>query len=263
MSSNIYLYVPCNGTKYYTNSSVSSSSFVIKGDTQLDSHSYNNRIYTTFNNRALIITNDSSNGLSWDYTLEWWQRNAVWDNTAHCSTLLSSGDDRNKLQVHNPSSFGSIDLLKFENVFNISGGFDLKDDNITIDNNKWTHIAYVLNMTNGKAYFFINGTPIKSTTFSGQSSTNMYMVCVGAKSSNINSVSEYFGGDLSDVILTNGVKYQENVSFIPPFSSPDTTDLIPYGTESYTRPSIYYVSIQGPGKTNVVKKNNKIYLVGE
>lgn len=256
----IYLYVPCNGTRYYTNSNVVSSTFAIYGDTSLPSNKSDGRIYTTYSGKALIIKNDTNSRLSWDYTLEWWQRNAS-SVSLNNSMMISAGSDNPKLQLHDRVS-GST-LLKFENKFG-SGistyNYEPAGTVAMVDNLSWTHIAYVLDSTHCKAYCFINGVPQASGTFTAHSADQLYMLCVGGKSSSLTYAEEFFEGDLSDVILYNGVKYQENETFTPPTNSPDTTGLIMYGTE-YLRDK-YYAFINN-NKLEGMSENNKIYLMKE
>ena len=109
----IYLYVPCNGTRYYTNPNVTSSEFVIYGDTQLDSYKSNDRIYTNYTNRALIIKNNSNNPMSWDYTVEWWQRNSQ-ATSAAAVMMLSAARDNVKLQLQDRMNGSNLNLT-FEN----------------------------------------------------------------------------------------------------------------------------------------------------
>lgn len=254
----IYLYVPCNGTKYYTSPNVASSTFAIYGDTSLPSRKSDGRIYTNYTGKALIIQNDINSRLSWDYTLEWWQRNASSVSTNN-SMMISAGSDNPKLQLHDRVS-GST-LLKFENKFG-SGtstyNYEPAGTVAMVDNLSWTHIAYVLDSTNCKAYCFINGVPQASGTFTAHSADQLYMLCVGGKSSSLTSASEFFEGDLSDVILYNGVKYQENHGFTPPTSAPDTTGLIAYGQESYVAiPKVQLFSENGQLKIHKFGRGGK------
>lgn len=261
---NIYLYVPCNGTQYFTSANISSSSFVIYNDTNLDSYKYGDFVYTTFANRALIITNNSSDGLPLDYTVEWWQRNASTTGSAAASMMFSNGTDDTKLQLqdkYNTSS--SAVTFTFENALN--GTRKNLSNSVSVINSDWTHFAYVFSLTNQVCYYFTNGTYTAANSFSYTDSVpNMYMFCIGGKSSSTTYASEFFTGDISDVIITDGIKYAENTSFTPP-SSPDTTGLIAYGSPSYIPipDGTPHVITQGPGRLNGVWRNNKLYLIGQ
>lgn len=259
----IYLYVPCNGTRYYTSPDVTSSEFVVYGNTQLDSHKSYARIYTNYTDKALIIKNNSNNSMSWDYTVEWWQRKSQ-ATSAAAVMMLSAERDNVKLQLQDRMDDGDLNLT-FENRTQEEYDIGNLSDTISdFNNEEWTHFAYVFNSTLERAYYFINGIFKKAIDISFPDNTpqySMYMLCVGAKSSDLTYASEFFNGDISDVVVYNGIKYQEEETFIPPVKSPDTTGLIAYGIPSYTDLTIkkYYASKENE-KFNLVKMGSKKYL---
>lgn len=259
----IYLYVPCNGTRYYTANDVDNSTHTIYGDTELDSYQDGNRIYTEFNNRALFIENDSATGIDGSYTLEWWQKDAGTTSSNNLLTI-SNFNDSNKLQLHNyfNSNNSSLKLRFEEQPISYYALHTIEP----FDNTTWTHFAYVLDYDNHKYYYFKDGVYQSKEETKSTTRNPLYFACIGAKGTmGTNYADEFFGGKISDIVFYKGVKYLENETFTPPVQSPDTTGLIAYGTPSIEPQPVlvtkYYATKQGKGRTNAVKLNNKYYII--
>lgn len=228
----IYLYVPCNGTKYYTGSNITSSEFIIYGGNYLSSSKSGNHIYTNYTTSSLNIKN--SGGLPWTYSIEWWQRKSSSTGPA-AVMMLSAGQDSTKLQLQDRYSNGALSFTFENRPGSFSYNANLSDSITNFDNDSWTHFAYVFNGTAKRAYYFMNGVYKQGVDieFPDTEPALMYMLCAGGKSSSLSSAEEFFCGDVSDIVVYSGVQWQENTSFTPPTESPNTTGLTPYGQESY------------------------------
>ena len=219
MNGDILFYCPCNGTKHYYKQSVLQNTSVYELGTGTKKTLANG-----VNGPFLRMPANAINFLFGDFlpttlTIEWWQRNV---GSYGCIIMPSAQSDSKKLQVQ----VSTATSITFENR---NGNLSL--NSLNLPNNEWTHVAYTQDYVNSRVYAHVNG------VFKNSASTNVNefawnLFCIGGKSSNVNSASEFFGGDIDEVIVTEGAKYPFGQNFTPSTDAPSLTGLAEGGEEA-------------------------------
>ena len=219
MNGDILFYCPCNGTKHYYKQSVLQNTSVYELGTGTKKTLANG-----VNGPFLRMPANAINFLFGDFlpttlTIEWWQRNV---GSYGCVIMPSAQSDSKKLQIQ--VSGGTS--ITFENR---NGNLYL--NSLDLPNNQWTHVAYTQDYVNSRVYAHVNG------VFKNSASTNVNefawnLFCIGGKSSSVNSASEFFGGDIDEVIVTEGAKYPFEQNFTPSTDTPSITGLSEGGEDA-------------------------------
>lgn len=219
MNGDILFYCPCNGTKHYYKQSVLQNTSVYELGTGTKKTLANG-----VNGPFLKMPANAINFLFGDFlpttlTIEWWQRNV---GSYGCILMPSAQSDSKKLQIQ----VSGASSITFENR---NGNLYL--NSLDLPNNQWMHVAYTQDYVNSRVYAHVNG------VFKNSASTNVNefawnLFCIGGKSSNVNSASEFFGGDIDEVIVTEGAKYPFEQNFTPSTNVPSLTGLAEGGEEA-------------------------------
>ena len=240
MNGDILFYCPCNGTKHYYKQSVLQNTSVYELGTGTKKTLTNG-----VNGPFLRMPANAINFLFGDFlpttlTIEWWQRNI---GSYGCIIMPSAQSDSKKLQVQ----VSSATSIVFENR---NGNLYL--NSLDLPNNQWTHVAYTQDYVNSRVYAHVNG------VFKNSASTNVNefawnLFCIGGKSSSVNSVSEFFGGDIDEVIVTEGAKYPFEQNFTPSTDAPSLTGLTEGGEEETPEEYEYISNITIKGTNYLLK----------
>lgn len=260
MSGEVIFYCPCNGTKHYFNETFIGqvSLYELGNGARRTMADGVNGPYLKMPSNAFDFLFE--NFLPTTLTIEWWQRNV---GSYGCIIMPSAQSDSKKLQTQVSTNNEKFTNIHFENR---NGDLNIQLDDIS--NNQWTHVAYTQDYTNSRVYAHING------VFQDSASTNLNeyawnLFCIGAKSSDVNSASEFFNGDIDEVIITNGVKYPFGQDFIPSTEAPSLTGLSQGGQEEPPEEQYEYISnitLSGTNrliKTKVVEETNKLSNIKE
>ena len=244
MSNNILFYCPCLGTKHYFNASILGQETIYELGTGIRQTKANGVNGSYLKMPANAINFLFENSMPTTLTIEWWQRNI---GSYGCVIMPSNLSDAQKLQTQVSSSAGKLTRIYFENR---NGGFTVQ--NLQIPNNEWTHVAYTQDYVNSRVYCHINGI-YKISTSTNNNEYAWKMLCIGAKSSVTNSATEYFGGDIDEVIITSGAKYPYGSDFTPSTEVPSLTDLTEGGTEEIPEQDEYISNITIDGTNRLIK----------
>ena len=223
MSNNILFYCPCSGTKHYYDASVLGQVSVYELGTGARKTMANgvNGSYLKMPSNAInfLFTNTMPTTL----TIEWWQRNI---GSYGCVIMPSNLSDSQKLQTQVRGSANMFNSIYFENRNGNLGTISL--DNIS--NREWTHVAFTQDYINGRTYCHVNGV-YKDSASTNNNQYAWKLLCIGGKSSSTSSASEYFGGEIDEVIITAGDKYPFGQDFTPSTQTPTLTGLSEGGEE--------------------------------
>ena len=244
MSNNIIFYCPCLGTKHYFNASILGQVTTYELGTGVRRTMANGVNGGYLRMPANAINFLFTNTMPTTLTIEWWQRNI---GSYGCILMPSNLQDSQKLQTQVNSASGNLTRVYFENRngnLNIAG--------LQIPNNEWTHVAYTQDYANSRTYCHING------VYQASASTNnneyaWKLFCIGGKSSSVSSASEYFGGEIDEVIITSGAKYPYEQNFTPSTQTPSLTGLTAGGTEEVPEQDEYISNITTDGTNRLIK----------
>ena len=244
MSNNIIFYCPCLGTKHYFNASILGQVTTYELGTGVRRTMANGVNGGYLRMPANAINFLFTNTMPTTLTIEWWQRNI---GSYGCILMPSNLQDSQKLQTQVNSASGNLTRIYFENRngnLNVAG--------LQIPNNEWTHVAYTQDYVNSRTYCHING------IYQASASTNnneyaWKLFCIGGKSSSVSSASEYFGGEIDEVIITSGAKYTYEQNFTPSTQTPSLTGLTAGGTEEVPEQDEYISNITTDGTNRLIK----------
>lgn len=245
MSNNILFYCPCSGTKHYYDASAlgTVSVYELGNGTRKTMANGVNGSYLRMPSNAINFLFE--NTMPTTLTIEWWQRNV---GSYGCVIMPSNLLDGQKLQTQVRASVAQFQSIYFENRNGNLGDITLNN----ISNKEWTHIAYTQDYVNSRVYCHINGIYHGSA----QTNNNQYawkLLCIGAKSSNPESASEYFSGEIDEVIITAGVKYPHEQDFTPSTQLPSITDLAEGGDDETPEVHEYISNITIEGQNYLLK----------
>lgn len=245
MSNNILFYCPCSGTKHYYDASAlgTVSVYELGNGTRKTMANGVNGSYLRMPSNAINFLFE--NTMPTTLTIEWWQRNV---GSYGCVIMPSNLLDGQKLQTQVRASVAQFQSIYFENRNGNLGDITLNN----ISNKEWTHIAYTQDYVNSRVYCHINGIYHGSA----QTNNNQYawkLLCIGAKSSNPESASEYFSGEIDEVIITAGVKYPHEQDFTPSTQLPSITDLAEGGDDETPEVYEYISNITTAGINRLIK----------
>lgn len=253
MSGEVIFYCPCNGTKHYFNETFIGqvSLYELGSGARRTMANGVNGPYLKMPSNAFDFLFETS--MPTTLTIEWWQQNI---SDFGCVMMPSNLSDGEKLQTQ-----VNADDEKFTSIYFENRNGDLRISLNNILNNQWTHIAYTQDYVNNRTYCHVNG------IYKGSNSTNnnqysWKLFCIGGKSSSTSSASEFFGGDIDEVIITNGAKYPFGQDFIPSTEAPSLTGLSQGGQEEPAEQYEYISNITLSGtnrliKSKVVEETNK------
>ena len=244
MSNNILFYCPCSGTKHYYDASVLGqvSVYQLGSGTRKTMAEGINGSYLRMPLNAINFLFE--NTMPTTLTIEWWQRNA---NNYSCVIMPSNLTDGQKLQTQIRTSTNVLTSIYFEN----------RNGNLTADlgnigNLEWTHVAYTQDYANGRVYCHVNGV-YKNSASTNENQYAWKMLCMGAKSSAVNSATEFFGGDIDEVIVTSGAKYPFGQDFTPSRQTPTLTGLAEGGEEETPEQYEYISNITTADTNRLIK----------
>lgn len=245
MSNNILFYCPCSGTKHYYDASVLGQVSVYELGTGARKTMANgvNGSYLKMPSNAInfLFTNTMPTTL----TIEWWQRNI---GSYGCVIMPSNLSDSQKLQTQVRASTLDFQSIYFENKNGNLGSISLSN----ISNKEWTHVAYTQDYVNGRVYCHINGV-YKDSASTNNNQYAWKLFCIGGKSSSTSSASEYFGGEIDEVIITAGEKYLFGQDFTPSTQAPALTGLSEGGEEETPEQYEYISNITTAGTNRLIK----------
>lgn len=253
MSGEVIFYCPCNGTKHYFNETFIGqvSLYELGSGARRTMANGVNGPYLKMPYNAFDFLFETS--MPTTLTIEWWQRNI---SDYGCIMMPSAQSDAKKLQIQVSAYDEKFTNIRFENR---NGDLNIPLNNIL--NNQWTHVAYTQDYVNSRVYAHVNG------VFKNSASTNVNeyawnLFCIGGKSSSTSFASEFFGGDIDEVIITNGAKYPFGQDFIPSTEAPSLTGLSQGGQEEPAEQYEYISNITLSGtnrliKSKVVEETNK------
>ena len=115
-----------------------------------------------------------------------------------------------------------------------------------------THVAYTQDYANGRVYCHVNGV-YKNSASTNENQYAWKMLCMGAKSSAVNSATEFFGGDIDEVIVTSGAKYPFGQDFTPSRQTPTLTGLAEGGEEETPEQYEYISNITTADTNRLIK----------
>ena len=240
MNGDILFYCPCNGTKHYYKQSVLQSTSVYElgtGTKRTMANGVNGPFLRMPANAIDFLFGDF---LPTTLTIEWWQRNV---GNYGCILMPSNQTDSQKLQTQ--VSGGSS--ITFENR---NGNLYL--NSLNLPNDQWTHVAYTQDYVNSRVYAHVNGV-FKSSASTNANEYAWKLFCIGGKSSSTSSASEFFGGDIDEVIVTEGAKYPFEQNFTPSTDAPSLTGLAEGGEESDVEEEEYISNIAISNKNHPIK----------
>jgi hypothetical protein len=219
----ILFYFPGNGTQAFTHGALGDITIRNPGSRYVTNQE-DDIIYSELIDGA--IKYDFTNDLPLDLTIEFWFKSESTSSGSRCIIMPWGGVDSNKLQLQYSESSGNISNLYFENR---NGNLRVTIPS-NISSSEWHHLAYVQDKTNSTSYAFLDGT--KLTTSSGGSITGTKAwnsIVIGGKGISSTATSEYYQGDIDELIVTAGVKYQSTDTFTPTRTAPSKTGLTEVG----------------------------------
>ena len=253
MSGEVIFYCPCNGTKHYFNETFIGqvSLYELGNGARRTMANGVNGPYLKMPSNAFDFLFETS--MPTTLTIEWWQRNI---SDYGCIMMPSAQSDAKKLQIQVSAYDEKFTNIHFENR---NGDLNIQLNNIF--NNQWTHVAYTQDYVNSRVYAHVNGV-FKNSTSTNVNEYAWNLFCIGGKSSSTSSASEFFGGDIDEVIITNGAKYPFGQDFIPSTQAPSLTGLSQGGQEEPAEQYEYISNITLSGtnrliKSKVVEETNK------